>query len=827
MNSRLDVAGSDGARRKAPRFPIYISHFQFLISYFLLFLTAVIAFPGVAVAAPSLTATRAAREPVIDGKLTDAAWRQARPVTSFIQRSPAEGRAPSQRSELRVLYDQGAVYIGLRLQDSNPELIRRGLGRRDALPDSDRVTVFIDPVGSGKRGYYFQVNASGVISDGVLYQENVMDSSWDGVWSGTASSDGQGWTAELKIPLTSIAYQDRKRQTWGIYVQRYLQRARETSCWPPMPKSSVTFVSRFARLEGLVDLRRTGALYLLPYVGGEFQLGLPLDSTRPDELFRPNGGLDLRYSFSGGGSISITVNPDFGQVEEDPAVVNLGPNEVYFAEKRPFFVEGATIFRTPIMLLHTRRIGARPPTPDVQHDGQVVEVDPEARIGGATKVLGDAGLFSFGLISAFVLPAHADEELSDGKIEELTASPGRHYGAARLLLRPGRSASVGLLLTSMTHLQKWDRGDAYAAGIDWDLRNSSGWQTRGQLSGSTAEEGEGYGLTVTGGQMGAPRWRYWVGAESFSRDYQINDVGYQWRNDMVRMQGIVQHRMPAPWKFLRELHVSLWGMYGFNHTDPRLAFARILEVNSWAQFRNHWEFWGGGGYRFWTLDDRETRGGLPYPRPPEGYFWVGGKTNTSSQVYLDVTYVFASQDEGLHHSIQAALQMALFDRLNCTLFAKYRNTRGYARWVDTVSGFGRDRYIFGDLQQDELDLRLSALLGISRVLTFQVFAQLLYSVATYGDQYLELYPLDDGSGALGPTSYDAQADFASLTMQASAVLRWDLGGGAAAYLVYKMTGELSRDGRPISFDLEDDLSEMADEEQLHLLLLKVSYGWDL
>ena len=785
------------------------------------------ALPLPADAAPELSAARVSAAIEVDGKLDETVWKRAPTVTRFVQRSPAEGKAPAQRTSMWVLHDAGAVYVGLRMYDSEPGLIRGGLGRRDNPPDSDNVIVFIDPVGSGKRGYWFKVNVSGILSDGVLYQENIMDDSWNGVWSGAAAANATGWTAEFRIPLTSIAYQDLDEQTWGFHVQRYIQRIKETSTWPPMPKSSNTFVSRFGKLRGLRRLERTAAVRLLPYVGGEFQLGRHADSLRPDDTFRPNSGLDMRYSFSGGGSLSVTINPDFGQVEEDPAVINLSPNEIFWAEKRPFFVEGASLFNTPIKLLHTRRIGARPSAPEAGDGGEIVEVAPETRIGGAVKLVGDAGPASFGLLSTFVLPAYAREKLASGKHKERTAAPALHYGAGRLLLRPWRRASLGVLFTAMTHLEDWDRDDAYAGGVDWDLRTGSGWQTRGQLSASVADPGSGYGLMVTGGQMGGRRWRYWVTAESFSEDYQINDLGYQWRNDMVRTQGYVQHLLPRPWKFLRELHVTVWGLYGFKHSDPEIVIDRLVELNTFAQFSNHWEIWTGGGFRFDVLDDRETRGGLVYPKAGEGWFWFGAKTDSTRQVYAEATYIYAQQDDGVYHEVNGAINAALWDRLNCTLFFKYHKGWGYPRWVETVTGSGRDQYIFGDLNLEGIDVRLSALLGITHLITFQVFVQLLYTIGTY-DSYQELYPLDDGAGALAPTPYDAAADFTALTLQANAVLRWDLGAGAAAYLVYKLSGDLSRSGGEVKgFNIGPDVEDLLDEEQSHLLQVKLSYGWDM
>ena len=777
-------------------------------------------------AAPAVTATRVERPPTIDGKLDDPAWQRAQPVGRFVQRAPSEGRPPSQRTELRVVYDQGAVYFGLRMWDARPELIRRGLGRRDQEGDTDRVVVFIDPVRSGKRGYYFKINASGILGDGLIFQETSFDGSWDGVWSGMARVDRLGWTAELRIPLNSIAFQDLDQQQWGLYVERYVQRVKEVSCWPAMPKSSITFVSRFGRLGPLAQLKRGAALRVLPYVSGEFQLGRPASTTRPDDIFRPGGGLDLRYSFSNGAAFSAAFNPDFGQVEEDPAVVNLSPNEVFWAEKRPFFVEGASLYGTPIRLLHTRRIGARPGEPDASDDGEVTELDPQARIAGAAKLSGDLGAASYGLLSAFVLPSYAEERLASGGLQQLTATPGRNYSAGRLLLRPARSASVGLLFTSMTHLEQWSRDDAYAAGVDWDLRADNGWQTRGQLSAAASDDGSGYGLMLTAGQLGAPRWRYWFDVEAFSPDYQINDVGYQWRNNMVRLRTHAQHRLPSPWRALRELHVTLIGQYGFNHQRPELYFDRRAEVQTWFQFSNFWELWTGGGVRFAVLDDRETRGALPYRRPLEGYCWIGGKTRSTRRVWGEVTLVFASEGQSLYYYAEAILNAALWDRLTLSLLGKYIHRADQPRWLETVHSRGRQRVIFGDMDQDELDLRLSGTLGINRLLTFQVFTQLLYSVGNY-TRYRELLPLDDGTGLLGPSTRDSDADFAGLTVQTNAVLRLDLGAGAAAYLVYKLTGSLSRSGRPVAFELGGDLTDLLDQAQLHQLLLKVSYGWDL
>lgn len=766
----------------------------------------------------------------LDGALDEAVWGRAEPLAAFVQRSPREGAAPSQRTELRVLHDGGALYFGIRLLDSDPERIRRAMGPTDAIPRSDTVTVYVDPVRSGRRGYYFKVNASGVRADGLIYGENVLDGSWNGVWEAETRVHERGWTAEMRLPLTSIAYQDRKEQSWGLYVERELSRLAETSGWPAMPKSTPTFVSRFGRLTGLSDLRRSTSLRLIPYVSAEVTAQRPADSTRPERRVRPGAGLDLRYAFSGGTSVAATFNPDFGQVEEDPAVVNLTPTEVFRAERRPFFLEGASLFQTPLTLLYTRRIGARPSAPDEAFGGEITEVDPESTIAGALRLHGDQGRVTYGGLAAVVLPAHAEETLPGGAARERVARVGAVHGAARTVVRVVDRVSLGAMAVTYTPYGSDDLGErpdgTYVGALDWDLRSEGGWLLRGQLAGATADAGAGYSLFAVAGQQGAPTWRYWVEAESVSEDYDVAEVGYQWRGDMVRLRPYLQYRLDAPWSILREVYVTLWGIYGMSHDDPSVSFERQLELATWFMFTNRWELWTGFGGRAPVQDDRETRGGPVYPRPEQWYVWLGGLSDPTLPVHAYGTTSLRGEGGGLALHTDLTVQADVLGRLTVSLMGRYLRERRLTRWVETVEQAGRDRYLFATLDRDELELKASALLGITRALTFTLFGQLLYSVGTHGAAQ-ELLPLAGGEHVLGGTDLLPDPDFATLTLQVNAVLRYDLGGGAAAHLVYKLTGELERDGTPVTFDLGGDLSTFGGRDHLHLVLLKVSYGWDL
>jgi hypothetical protein len=381
------------------------------------------------------------------------------------------------------------------------------------------------------------------------------------------------------------------------------------------------------------------------------------------------------------------------------------------------------------------------------------------------------------------------------------------------------------MVTGMTRLEE---PDAYAGGLDWDIRSRSGWQTTGQLTGATAAEGSGYGLIAVAGQKGAPRWRYWIEGESFSERYEINDVGFQWRNDMVRLRGYLQRRLPAPWRCFREWDATFKVQYGFNHTDPSLAFDRRVELGTYLKLANLWGIWTGIGWRFFTLDDQETRGGIAYPRPQELYGWLGGETDTSRRAVLSVSASFSHEGESADSFyLDARLQAQAIDRLNLSLWAIWYLQRGFPRWVETLDQPAGERYIFGDLDRDQLELGLSGLVSLHRLLTFQLYGQVLHSVGTY-ERYRELLLLYDGSTTIGPTAYDAAADFSTTHLILNAILRWDLGAGTAAFLVYKLDGALDRSGEPpLSFDLVGSLSDLLGERQTHLLLLKVSYGFEI
>ena len=285
-------------------------------------------------------ATRCIEAPYIDGKLDDDSWVQATPVNEFFQIEPIELSAPSEQTVVRVAYDDNAIYVAFENFDSQPDKIRRPLTRRDNWMDgfsstSDFVGFGIDSKNDDYNGNFFAVNAAGVKIDVALSGHEDYDPSWDAVWDVEIDIHDSGWTAEFRIPFSVFQFENKENQVWGIEFERHIHRIQETIRWPGNQKSHVGTVSAFGVLLGLKDIPEPKKVELIPYALSSFSQG--------ENQY--NLGADARYGISSSAIINTTINPDFGQVEADPSVLNLTAYETFYEERRPFFSEGANFFQ--------------------------------------------------------------------------------------------------------------------------------------------------------------------------------------------------------------------------------------------------------------------------------------------------------------------------------------------------------------------------------------------------------------------------------------------------------------------------------------------------
>jgi hypothetical protein len=337
----------------------------------------------------TVRAVRIETAPRIDGVLDEAQWRSAIPAADFIQLDPDEGKPASERSEVRVLYDAEAIYFGCTFDDSRPDLIVSPFTRRDNEVESDWGSIRIDSYHDNQGCYEFTFNPSGVKVDILQFDDgNNEDASWDPVWYLETKITPHGWTAELKIPFSMLRYNtpgaDTSEYAWGINFRRIISRKQEDQRWAFTPKRESGFISRFGHLAGLRGLPDPQQLEVVPFTVSK-QTFVPADGSRPASSdFDQDLGADIKYGLSNNFTLDATINPDFGQVEADPAVLNLSTFETFYPEKRPFFIEGTQFIRFTTFggdfgpgMFYSRRIGRAISTDEVRLDeGERIEEIP-------------------------------------------------------------------------------------------------------------------------------------------------------------------------------------------------------------------------------------------------------------------------------------------------------------------------------------------------------------------------------------------------------------------------------------------------------------------
>ncbi|HMA19917.1 MAG TPA: DUF5916 domain-containing protein, partial [Gemmatimonadaceae bacterium] len=396
--------------------------------------------------APKAVATRRRAPVTIDGRLDEDAWKAAQPITDFIQYDPNEGQPASEKTEARILVDDDAIYVGMRMFDREPQLIQPQLARRDEAIDGDLVEVTFDSYHDHRSAYIFRLSAGGARRDATVLANGNQDNSWDAVWEGATTIDSLGWTAEFRIPLSQLRYnRNVLQQVWGLQLGRKIARKAEVDQFAFTPKSEQQGINRYGHLTGLGNLRSVKKIELVPYALAKTTnpSAAPNDPFTSRNEVKPGFGLDAKIGLTSNLTLDATFNPDFGQVEVDPAVVNLSAFETFFPERRPFFVEGSSIFSFGEMrsenssngysFFHTRRIGREPQRFIGGPDVAFIDTPNETTIAAATKLTGrSAGGWSLGLLDAVTTREEARYRDVSGADHTATVEPLANYFIGRV-----------------------------------------------------------------------------------------------------------------------------------------------------------------------------------------------------------------------------------------------------------------------------------------------------------------------------------------------------------------------------------------------------------
>jgi len=818
-------------------------------------------------ARPTARAVLAVQAPVIDGRDQDPIWRLTQVITDFQEWEPTEGKPARFPTEARVAYDRANLYVFVRCFDPHPDSIIRLIGRRDDFPQSDRVALLIDSYHDRRSGFEFGVTAAGGRYDAAIYNDGDEDGAWDAVWDVATRIDSLGWTAEFRIPLSQMRYGPEREHTFGFAINRDLYRYNERIAWPLFRQSAAGLVSQFAEITGFDDLEAPRRLEAAPYVVTKNRSRVEGDHFGRDQDF--SVGADLKYRVASNLTLDATINPDFGQVEADPGVLNLTAYETFFPERRPFFVAGRGVFQMSVNcnavncggegLFYSRRIGRAPTLAGVYGD----TTSPAfTTIYGAAKLTGRLpGGLRLGALDAVTKKMTG--------VDGQTIEPAANYTVVRLDqdYRAG-DGTVGAMVTAVNRgLDAWSTpylpNNSYAGALSLRHRFlNRTYQISALLSGSRVEgsapvisalqrssvhyyqrpdAGLPYDTTrtvLTGdaeevklGKVAGQHTRFESSWQRRSPGFEINDLGY--------LQRAGQHTW-ATWigffdRRVRPLYQSFqWNWNWWQEwTTEGLPMERAANTNLHLTLRNNWGIHAGGtvGQLGATYDDRSARGGPAvrqdaYVSP---WLFINGDDRRRVVPNLSVNYFRGGAGHGRSVSVSPGLDLKASSRFTASLSLDWsKNDNGYQWYGNARDSLGVIHYGFAHLDQTTEAVTARLNYTVSPTMTLQAYAQPFVSKGTYSDlrelsdtpraaRYDDRYqPYFDPARAADPGGFNYKQ------FRSSVVFRWEYLPGSILFVVWTQ-GRQGLTGQEGTRGFAGDFSDIFDLRADDTFLVKMSY----
>ncbi len=778
----------------------------------------------------AIRATRIQSPPNIDGDLSDDVWKNVEPATGFTQRDPAEGQPATEETEIRVVYDDNALYFSCMFFDSEPDKIVSRLTRRDNEIEYDRGSIRIDSYHDHQTAFEFSFNPAGVKVDILQYDDaNREDASWDVVWDLETKILPNGWSAEIKIPFHVLRYRTEEgntdEQEWGVNFLRYISRKQEWTRWAFSPKSQSGFISRFGHLKGLSNLPVPRHIELLPFVVARQSFQPATSFRKKSDKFLGDAGLDLRYGITSNFTLDLTINPDFGQVEADPAVLNLSTFETFYPEKRPFFIEGTQIIRFSTFggafgpgMFYSRRVGRAisPDEADLSDIQTIDDIPSNVTILGAAKITGktNSGL-SVGIMQALTQEESATLIDTFGNTTEQIVEPFAHYGILRMKQDVLENSNVGFILTSV---EKEQRYPAFTGGLDWNLKfDNSTYQLDGFLSlthttNRDLDRVTGSAGRITYSKIGGEHWLWSVDLDFTSKKFNINDIGFFRRPNDWGSVATLTYKEEKPAKVVREYNVGLFLHERRNFDDVSLF--REANIGTEFLFSNYWNLEIDGGVEAGLYDDRETRGNGLYRKPTT----FNASFDISTDHRNDVIVAFEQKVSSNSKSATGAgteirLLLKPVSWMEFEFESEASRTRGFEAWMTNT---GTNKSIFGDRNIDEMNLIFRSNITFTRDLTLQLYGQ-YFNAKGYHENPRELV----GTSDFVPSSVSVNRDFVEQSWNSNVVLRWEYLPGSTLYLVWSQSRQFESSNYLLAF--KNDFYDAFRIPSSNVLLLKASY----
>ncbi|HXU03442.1 MAG TPA: DUF5916 domain-containing protein [Polyangia bacterium] len=768
---------------------------------------------------PHLAAVHTSRPPLIDGRLDDPVWQAAPGSDAFTQQYPFDGSKPSERTLLRVLYDEDAIYIGFDCDQINTPIVEK-LTRRDRDSESEWVWVHIDSRNEGKTAYMFAINVSGTIADGQIIDQTTFSWEWDENWEGRTAHRPGGWTAEIKIPIRVLRFDGSLPvQTWGFQAGRFIAERQETLLWAYFPRDVATPLAYLGRLEDMRGLKGGGALELVPFGVGYARRQDAVEGVMAGNGYKLAGsaGLNLKWHLANDVTLDAAFNPDFAQVEADQVILNLTNFETFLPEKRPFFLEGIDAFSFPLQVFYSRRIGAAPIAPTMGGE-QLVDVPSPATIYGAGKVVGRLGpAWSLGALSAITAENRVSvivDPMTRSTVSRV-AAPTTAFNVLRLKRELGGAGHIGIIGTGSTTFD--DAGafrDAYLGGLDGRWRSQSadyvvsgafvqsyihGGPQVQQLDGTVI----GAGATSPGGwfrvaKEGGKHLLWSAEYTGAGRTLDYNDVGYMARQNLHLLKASLGWRDLDPGKYTLERAAA------FEVTETRnlsgLDLGQVYELNGRLRLRNFSSVMLAADFAPARFDDREVGDGTALERA----HYLGGRFElaTDPRGLLYATLANQTQIIGAGTyatSAQGSVTVHALRQLDIELLPQLTWSAGEYRFAHQSVLSNTDPLYFGKLTANSVSATLRASYTFTPQLTLQAYGQAFLAIGHFDDLRQIARPpmgsppinvhLSDLAAApqatpVAPATMIPPADFKDAAINVNVVFRWEYRLGSTIYFVY-------------------------------------------
>ena len=764
----------------------------------------------------------------VDGKLDEAIWQSVPIATDFIMFDPDNGKKipENKKTEIRVLYDNDAIYIGAVMYDENPEKILKEITQRDSFGTSDLFGVFINGFNDGQQDFQFFVNAADGQADCITTDTNGEDYSWDAVWKSKAVITDKGWVVEMRIPYAALRFSGENKQTWGLNFFREIKRDRQKYTWNFIDSKLGTFTQQTGILEGIENIKPPTRLFLLPY--SSFYVNA---NNRQKTNGTLKGGLDIKYGINDAFTLDMILVPDFGQTKYDDQILNLGPFEQQFNENRPFFTEGTDLFSKG-NLVYSRRIGGIPTKyPETESNEEIIDNPANINLINALKISGRTknGL-GVGILNAVTEKTAAIIRNNDTQqVRKEIVEPLVNYSVLVLDQRFRKNSSISFVNTNVTRNGNFRDGNVSA--IVWDLNTKKNTYS---LSGdfkysyiNAIEDKKGINSQLNFSETSG-KFRYGIGADITTKDFDNNDLGINFETNYYSIYGNTSYRILNPSKYFNSFNARLNAYSQFQKETGKIQTGNInFQINSNTKKNNYFGI-GIDANPIETYDYYESRTADRYviiPAKISGFIYISSNYNKSFAFDFNPSYAVYNETGRNSYGFSVGPRYRFNDKLSMNYnfnFFRQNNNKGFIDSIDDdLNESTPNSIIFANRNVITYSNSFSGKYSLNSQMTFNISLRYYWSFAENSN----VLSLEQNGTLTDYTGYTTNKNSSFYSWNTDLSYSWWFAPGSQLSILYRNNAGAFE--RNINKDFRNNVTNLLTNDALnHVFSISVRYFID-